>query len=303
MKKYLILFIVAVSTSLFVGCDLETDHVPPNYVSFEDTSLAFDVHENESESYEVTLYTGNITGNDRTFEINVEGASTLDAGAYTVPSSVTVPANTNEATFNVDVTGSGIDNAGDVLVLSLGQEEGLYTGNNLTLNIGKICDFDASSWAGTYSVSEVFTAGNNAGLSLAAAFGESYQVEMEANPADPYSVILQNSEGFDQYFVDGTILTFNACVGVVSISSGNIAVGFGNLTMTSSSFDPETRTVTVNGTLGNFGAYRYILSPVGEDNGEGEEGEGEEGEGEESEGEEGEGDGEEGEDDGDEDEG
>lgn len=268
MNKFLYTLIAAVGLSLFTGCSYEDDISEPNYVTFESESKAISVVDTESETLEVTIYTGNITGADRTFEIIVDETSTLDASTYTLPETVTVPANSNEGTFSVEIQGSGIDNEGDVLVLELPEDAELSAGDPLTISVLKICPFDASGWVGTYDVEEVFTGGQNEGLSLAAAFGESYQIEMEADPSDSGSVILQNSDGFDQYFVDGTVLTFGACGGTVSLSSRDIAAGFGNLTMTSSSFDSETKTITVNGTLGNFGPYRYILTPQGDGDGE-----------------------------------
>lgn len=148
MKKYLIILLTVISTTAFIGCSSDDDFTPPNYVTFEGTKKAVSVKEDGSESLEVTLYTANITGGDRTFSINVDDASTLDASAYTIPSSVTVPSNTNEATFNVDIKGSGIKNSGDKLVLSLGQESELHTGKPISIDVAKVCDFDV---AGSYS--------------------------------------------------------------------------------------------------------------------------------------------------------
>lgn len=259
-----------VSTSFFVGCDSDDDFTPPNYVTFADVTFNSDemtvsVGSESSESVDLTIFTGNQTGSARTFGINVVESSTLDPSTYSLPETVTIPANSNEATISLDITGSGIDNAGDVLVLQMENEAGLYVGDELTVNIIKVCPFDASQWAGTYEVSEVFTAGGNAGLSLAAAFGESYQVELVEN--DSNSVIVNNSEGFNKFMNNGTVLTFGACAGNVMLSTSNIA-DFANLTVTSSSFDEATQTITVTGTLGTYGTYQFVLTPASEDNGD-----------------------------------
>lgn len=58
----------------------------------------------------------------------------------------------------------------------------------------------ASSLAGTYSVAEPV-------LSLGAIFGESYQVEMAYDAADPLVLSVTNSTGFDTYFFSGTTMT------------------------------------------------------------------------------------------------
>ena len=58
----------------------------------------------------------------------------------------------------------------------------------------------ASSLAGTYSVTEPE-------FDLAAYWGESYQVEMAYDAADPLVLSVTNSTGFDTYFFSGTTMT------------------------------------------------------------------------------------------------
>ena len=58
----------------------------------------------------------------------------------------------------------------------------------------------ASSLAGTYSVAEP-------AFSLASYWGESYQVEMAYDAANPLVLDVTNSAGFDTYFFSGTTMT------------------------------------------------------------------------------------------------
>lgn len=58
----------------------------------------------------------------------------------------------------------------------------------------------ASSLAGTYSVTEP-------AFDLGAFWGESYQVEMAYDAADPLVLDVTNSTGFDTYFFSGTTMT------------------------------------------------------------------------------------------------
>lgn len=136
---------------LFTGCESEEEFAPLNYVSFEDTSMDFTVNENSSGSFDVTLYTSNKTGSDRTFEIVVDESSTLNSAAFIIPSSVVVPANSNEATFTVEVTDSGISNTGETLVLALGDEEGLYRGQPLNVNVFRFCEVNINDYIGTFT--------------------------------------------------------------------------------------------------------------------------------------------------------
>lgn len=259
MKKYLVLFVSVLSTAFFVGCS-DDDFTPADYVSFADVPT-ISVNEGESKTVEVKVYTSIETGSARTFNVNVREESTLSPSAYTVSENVTIPANSNVGTVTVDISGAGIANAGDVLILELEATNGTITGEPKSLSLFKVCPFDASQWFGTYDIFEGFVAGANEGLNLAGVVGESFQIELLENPADPSgSVILGNSEGFGQFFASGATLTFGACAGNVQISNLNLA-GFDTLAVTSSSFDEETGTITVDGDLGAYGPYRIVLTP------------------------------------------
>ena len=289
MTKYLRFFIAIVSMSAFVACSNDDDFTPPNYVTFGDVTVLSDemtvsVEEQASETIELPVYTSTEAGSARTFDVVVDESSTLDPSAYSIPETVTVPANSNEAMVTVEITGSGINNEGDVLVLRLQEEPNLFVGDPLTINLIKVCPYDASPWIGTYDVEEAFTGGSNEGLSLAAAFGEAYQVELVENPGDATngSLIMNNSEGFNMFFEDGTVMTFGACAGTIMLSNGNIA-DFADLTITDSSYDETSQTITVEGELGTYGPYQFVLTRQ-TDAGEGTDGEGTDGEGTDGEG-------------------
>lgn len=100
----------------FTGCESE-EFTPLNYVTFETGPIEVPEDLNGSTTREITVYTGNITGADRTFNINVGG--TLDAAAHNVPETITVPGGTNEVSFTLDVADVGIDPEGDKLILSI----------------------------------------------------------------------------------------------------------------------------------------------------------------------------------------
>ena len=77
IKKYLILLVAAISTTFFVGCSSDDDFTPPNYVTFAEGSMSYAVAQNGSGSFDVTVYTANITGSDRTFEVAVASTSSM----------------------------------------------------------------------------------------------------------------------------------------------------------------------------------------------------------------------------------
>lgn len=139
---------------------------------------------------------------------------------------------------------------------------GLNDASITSYRISTPCPLDRDAVIGTYSVSEVFTSGVNQGLSLAAAFGESYQVEVTLDPTDLTQTIfvLTNSIGFNQYFVDGTTATYDTCNLTVGFD-GLVNLGaFADMTVETATFTTTPSVITADGTLGNFGPYQFVLT-------------------------------------------
>lgn len=139
-------------------------------------------------------------------------------------------------------------------------------GRNTSIDIVLIdndCPVDASSFMGTYSVAEVFTAGTNEGLTLGGAFGQSYQIEIspESGDATNTRIVLNNSAGFNLYVPDGTSATLDACTGTVVFDSAalNLAA-FADFAIDLATFDDTNFVIQADGTLGNFGPYQFIFT-------------------------------------------
>lgn len=140
MGKHLILFIAAISASFFVGCSSDDDFTSPNYVTFEaENPVGVGVEIGGTASHEVTVYTANVTGSDRTFDLVVADGTTIDAAGYTLPATVTVPGGTNEGTFTVDVSDMNLGLTGKNLVIGISGEEGLYVGDPYTITLTRTC--------------------------------------------------------------------------------------------------------------------------------------------------------------------
>jgi hypothetical protein len=145
MKKILTLLLVATLVFSVSSCDdLKDDVLQVNFVSFEATDYEFGVDIDGSSSNEIKVYTSKSSGSDRTFNIKVNDASTVDPNAYTF-TQVTVPANSKVGTFTVTIEDLNISDLGETLILEIEDQEGLYKGQEITLNIKRICPFDAVS--------------------------------------------------------------------------------------------------------------------------------------------------------------
>lgn len=240
------MILLAVST-VFVGCQYDDDFTSPNYVTFEADEMSFNIDENTSDSFDVTVYTGNTAGTDRTYTINVDESTTLNADSYSLPETVTVPANSNEVTFTVDVTDNSIGNYGEELVLDLVEEQGLSAGAPLTVNITKICEFDPIG---------VFV--NDSGW-----FEAEYPVDVEAGAAANQYVV-------KDMFEEGTDITFKVNADyTVSVAKQNAWVSgtYGQASVTGkagSKFNPCSREVTLvlqhTVAAGSFGTYTEALT-------------------------------------------
>jgi hypothetical protein len=126
-----------------------------------------------------------------------------------------------------------------------------------------------SVFEGAYSVNEIFTSGTNAGLQLALAFGESYQVELAMIEGDSTAstMLVTNSDGFDSYYPTGTVMTFklNGTLDVDDGANFNIPylAGFSYHFVDSSSYDYASGVIVCSGDFGfpsNFGPYQTTLT-------------------------------------------
>lgn len=258
MKKYILLFLAVLSVTCFISCDFEediNDFTPPNYVTFEGSSFNVKVLEGESNTLDVTVYAANITDTDRTYNLITSDATTLGESVYDFPSSITIPANSNEATFTVNLSDNGLPNAGGKLVLSLENTGDYSVGDPATIKVAKVCPFDINRFVGTFDATEVFTAGGNEGYSFLG--GDAFPIELSVNPDDASgnSLLLTDANGF----ISGgsTVLTFDAD-GNLTLPDDLSVFGY-PLVVSSTNTDTCNEQLSFTGGLANYGEYTVTL--------------------------------------------
>lgn len=149
MKKLLIILLTFFTfSSLLTSCESDDD-TAPNFVTFANSEQSYAVAQNSSGSFDVTVFTNNVVGSDRNYNIEVLSDSSLGSEAYDLPASVTIPGGTNEGTFTVNVSDTNIDNSGENLILKLSEGNDFFTGEPIQINVTRDCPSDL---AGTYSV-------------------------------------------------------------------------------------------------------------------------------------------------------
>ena len=143
MKKIITLVALILSVTIFTNCE-ENDDTPKiteiNFVGFESRPL-IGVDPAVTATEEIKVATSNTSSADRTFNIAINtGLTTADASAYTVPASVTVPANSNLGVFNIEIVGPNINPSGDdILALDFVSQEGLQVSASMQINLKQVC--------------------------------------------------------------------------------------------------------------------------------------------------------------------
>ena len=139
MNKYL-KYLTLIALLITFGCEEENGvGESSNYISFESNELGFQVDANATSQKDVLVYTGNKTGSDRTFDVLVNDASTLSA-SYSVPSTVTIPANTNVGVMSVTVTDDDtLAFDAQTLIVEFVDGTGISVGDSVTLNVAEAC--------------------------------------------------------------------------------------------------------------------------------------------------------------------
>lgn len=141
MKKiYHLLLGLVLATFTFLSCENSLDLEKFSYVTFESTTYNFGVDIGGSNTRGIKIYTTDVTNSNRTFTVNVVSAgTTADPASYVIPPSVTVPAGSNEGTIEVTVSDINVSSSGETIELSFSDEAGLFSSQNMILNVSQIC--------------------------------------------------------------------------------------------------------------------------------------------------------------------
>jgi hypothetical protein len=140
MKKLKLILLTVLTVFAFTSCEEEMPAGQnANYITFGKTTYSTGVDVGGTKSFDIPVYTANVAGTDRSFDVTVLTTSTAAAGSYTVPTSVTVPAGSNEGTLTVVLTDTNLGIGINALRLSFAPVEGLSRGANTVLNYIQNC--------------------------------------------------------------------------------------------------------------------------------------------------------------------
>ncbi|BAO74863.1 hypothetical protein [Winogradskyella sp. PG-2] len=139
MKKIFKYIVLGVFITAAYSCDEDATSNSVDYVTFESSPTTFRVAENATSTKDVMVYAGNKTGSDRTYSVLVNEGSTL-ATSYSVPSTVTIPANSNVGVLPVSVTDdANLQYVAQTLIVEFAELSGASLGGSLTINVAEDC--------------------------------------------------------------------------------------------------------------------------------------------------------------------
>ncbi|MFY0603624.1 MAG: hypothetical protein JXQ93_06715 [Flavobacteriaceae bacterium] len=142
MKKITQLLFLALTITFFASCEesTSTDPTGVNYVTFEAATYTFGVDIGSTNTNDIKVYAANISGSERTINVSVVAAGTsADPASYTVPTTVTIPANSNVGTLSITVSDINVSATGETIELAFGAQPGLFTGENMVLDVRQVC--------------------------------------------------------------------------------------------------------------------------------------------------------------------
>ncbi len=158
MKKLIIPFL-AVMTLVFTSCDPTESPIydgSQTLAYFDGTSARLEVEINQTGSITVPVGVSTLSSSDRTITVTATAASTATAGQYSFNSSVTIPANSYSATFDVTGIDDGLTTAGVNLTLAIDTVEGgAPSPRTYSITIIEICPIPATYFQGDYAIQQL----------------------------------------------------------------------------------------------------------------------------------------------------
>jgi hypothetical protein len=140
-NKFLVLCIAA----FFISCDTDPILSEANVVSFEESSKSLAIDVGSSVSDQFSVFTGGITGADRTYNLIVEGA-TIPLSGLDMPATVVVPGGSNEGivNFTVNYNDEFSITGGSFNVILEDTSTNLIGNSEISIDVNVTCESPAS---------------------------------------------------------------------------------------------------------------------------------------------------------------
>jgi len=139
MKKLPILILFVASLFVFNGCDEETPSTSDlNYVTFGGDMFSAGVDVGGSTTVDIPVYTTEIAGSAKTFNLTVDGSDAA-TGSYNVPASVVIEAGTNKGTLSVTLSDVDLGIGVNIITIDFEEVDGLINGGSTAIEYTQNC--------------------------------------------------------------------------------------------------------------------------------------------------------------------
>lgn len=116
------------TAGLFISCEESDSPTVVPHVSFENDRIFGLSPGAANDTQDIKVYATMSSGSDRVYSLQVDETSTLAAGQYTVPATVTIPANTKMGTFPVTISSTTLDSEKTLIIKMVDITDGTFTG-------------------------------------------------------------------------------------------------------------------------------------------------------------------------------
>ncbi len=147
------------------SCDENIDPILSNgvesenrtFLSFANTTVSLPITIDDTGSVDLILNSSTISSTDRTFNINLEMESNADPATYTLPGSVTIPANSYQGVLTINGADNGlVDATVKQIVFSLtGLPDNVDMDlNRIVVNVFEVCPVPDTYLVGDYALAD-----------------------------------------------------------------------------------------------------------------------------------------------------
>ncbi|EAS18663.1 hypothetical protein FNJ87_16710 [Nonlabens mediterrranea] len=126
-------------------------------ISFSSPTYNLEIVIDATGTLEVPVNSSSLSSTDRTIGVEVvaDGTTAL-AGSYSVPATVTIPANEYNGILTIDGTDiAGVDTSALNLIISLTPGSGFTTGPDANVNVYQVCPVDETFFTGDYQMTHL----------------------------------------------------------------------------------------------------------------------------------------------------
>lgn len=141
MKKIISLLLYLTIALIYTSCDEDSkDSNDLNYATFGQ-NVVFEVLPDDNASFELPVYVTKVESFDRSLDVKlIDASTTANPSAFTIPSTVTIPAGKSTGYVVIDAIGDNISSSGlDVVVLELISSNGILVGPRTSVNLKHLC--------------------------------------------------------------------------------------------------------------------------------------------------------------------